>query len=96
MPAKLLLNYFFSHGANPHIDHLLFIWNIVDQQIYDQYEVTSFPQITLMKGKNAIFSSIGYNREKANQSIEILCKEAGLGQLKKQLNKGTLHCPNGH
>ena len=62
MPAKLLLNYFYSHGANPHIDHLLFIWNIVDQEIYDQYQVQSFPQITLMKGKEPLFSSIGYNR----------------------------------
>ena len=96
MPAKLLLNYFYSHGANPHIDHLLFIWNLVDQDIYDQYQVTSFPQVTVMKGQTAIFSSLGYNREKANQAIELLCKEAGLGTLKKQLNKGLTHCPNNH
>ena len=96
MPAKLLLNYFYSHGANPHIDHLLFIWNLVDQDIYDQYQVTSFPQVTVMKGQTAIFSSLGYNREKANHAIELLCKEAGLGTLKKQLNKGLSHCPNNH
>lgn len=31
MPAKLTLNYFYSHRASKHIDHLLFIWNLVDQ-----------------------------------------------------------------
>ena len=96
MPAKLMLNYIYSHGANPHIDHLVFIWNLVDQEIYDRYQVSSFPQITVLKGDQAIFSFLGYNREKANQAIEVLCKESGLGTLAKQLNKGLTHCPNKH
>jgi len=96
MPAKLTLNYFYSHGANKHIDHLLFIWNLVDQEIYDKYAVTAFPQITVLKGQEAVFSAIGYNREKANAAIEILCQESGLGTLSKQLNKGVSQCPNGH
>lgn len=62
MPSKLLLNYIFSHGATSKIDPLLFIWNIVDQEIYDRYQVLSFPQVSVLKGKEVLFSAIGYNR----------------------------------
>jgi hypothetical protein len=96
MPAKLLLNYIYSHGATPKIDHLIFIWNLVDQEIYDLYNVVAFPQITVLKGRQVVYSALGYNREKANEAIEALCQEAGLGKPIKQLNKGLAHCPNGH
>jgi hypothetical protein len=96
MPAKLLLNYFFSHGAKDHFDHLVFIWNLVDQQIYDRYSVAAFPQMTVVKGNEVVFSAVGYNREKANIAVELLCQAAGLGTLKKQINKGLTHCPGGH
>ena len=62
MPSKLLLNYIFSHGTTSKIDPLLFIWNIVDQEIYDRYQVLSFPQVSVLKGKEVLFSAIGYNR----------------------------------
>jgi hypothetical protein len=41
-------------------------------------------------------SFIGYNREKANTAIELLCKQLSLGKLTKQLNKKLTHCPKGH
>lgn len=96
MPAKLLLNYIYSHGATPKIDHMIYIWNQVDQSIYDLYHVVAFPQITVLKAHQPLYSALGYNREKANEAIATLCKEAGLGKLTKQLNKGLSHCPNGH
>lgn len=74
MPAKLLLNYIYSHGATPKIDTLVFIWNLVDQEIYDRYNVVAFPQITVLKGNQVIYSALGYNREKANEAIELLCQ----------------------
>lgn len=51
MPAKLLLNYIYSHSITPKVDSLLFIWNLIDQEIYDTYQVKSFPQLTVLKGK---------------------------------------------
>jgi hypothetical protein len=41
-------------------------------------------------------SFIGYNREKANLAIELLCKELSLGKLTKKLNKNLIKCPKGH
>jgi hypothetical protein len=69
MPAKLLLNYIYSHGATGKVDGFLFIWNLVDQEIYDRYQVLSFPQLTVLRGQEVLFSAIGYNREKANEAI---------------------------
>lgn len=51
MPAKLLLNYIYSHTITPKVDSLIFIWNLIDQEIYDTYQVISFPQLTVLKGK---------------------------------------------
>lgn len=62
MPAKLLLNYIYSHGATSKIDTMVFIWNQVDQEIYDKYNVVAFPQISVVKGQQVIYSALGYNR----------------------------------
>ena len=66
MPAKLLLNFFYSHGTTQHIDTMLWIWHLVDQEIYNRYNVIAFPQFSVIKGEKVLYSSLGYNREKAN------------------------------
>jgi hypothetical protein len=37
MPAKSLLNYLFAHPLMRHIDQHVYIWNLVDQQLYERY-----------------------------------------------------------
>lgn len=69
MPAKSLLNYLFSHPLMKYIDPFVFIWNTVDQQVYEKYQIVAFPQTTILSGEEARFSFIGYNREKANESV---------------------------
>ena len=69
MPAKSLLNYLFAHPLMKHVDPFVFIWNTVDQQVYEKYQIVAFPQTTILAGQDARFSFIGYNREKANESI---------------------------
>jgi hypothetical protein len=96
MPAKSLLNYIATHPIAVPVNNSIFIWNIIDQTIYHRYQVAAFPQLTIIKGQQSLYSFIGYNRELANKAIEILCKEQGLGRLVKQLNRKLLRCPNGH
>ncbi len=50
LPAKMLLDYIYSHRTTPKTDHMLFIWKLVDQEIYDRFNVKAFPQITVMRG----------------------------------------------
>ena len=96
MPAKSLLNYLFAHPLMRHIDQYVYIWNLVNQQLYERYQVVAFPQMTLLKGQDAPFSFIGYNREKANETLERFCMEFGLGRPQKQLNPRVSRCTNNH
>jgi hypothetical protein len=96
MPAKSLLNYLFAHPLMRHIDQHVYIWNLVDQQLYKRYQVVAFPQMTLLRGQEAPFSFIGYNREKANEALERFCGEVGLGRPQKQLNPRVGRCSNSH
>ena len=87
MPAKALLNYIHGHKITQKVDGLIYIWNIVDTEIYDKYSVSVFPQVSILKGENSMFSFIGYNREKANDALAYLCLAAELGRVSKELIK---------
>lgn len=56
----------------------------------------NFPQLTLLKGEDVLFSFMGYNREKANEAIAILTEALGLGRPQKQLSLKARRCPQGH
>jgi hypothetical protein len=96
MPAKSLLNYLFAHPLMKQLDRFVYIWNLVDQLIYERYQVVAFPQMTILRGQEAPFSFIGYNREKANELLELFCQEIGLGKAQKQLNVRMTRCANSH
>ena len=52
----------FTNNIAKLLDKYIFIWNIVNQEIYEKYQVLSFPQFTILKQKEAAYSFIGYNR----------------------------------
>jgi len=57
--------------SKPFHDHI-YVFSVVDLAVYEKFQVYNFPQVVLLKGKDVLFSFIGYNREKTIEAINLL------------------------
>ena len=63
----------------------MYVFSLVVEQVYENFQVSSFPMVVLIKDKEVIFSFVGYNREKATEAISKLSLLLGKGRFAKKL-----------
>ncbi len=62
LPCEALLNYISKHPIVAQIKHHFYICKLIDQSLYEQFQVESFPHAILLNNKEVLQAFIGYNR----------------------------------